>query len=179
MDILPDTFQFHGYDISPTAISLAKKYERDRIQFFCQDFFETKKENFDLLISIYVVEHIPNYYEFLTQCKNRAEFKIIVFPMNMNVISVMLNRPKLEYEKAGHLHFFNEFTAIQSMRDCGYEIIDYSYLVGSGKIKTTMNSRANWKKRLMAIPRAITNSLLSPSLSLRFFGGGGIMILAR
>jgi hypothetical protein len=127
-----------------------------------------------------IKEHIPNYYEFLTQCKNRAEYKIIVFPMNMNVISVILNRPKLEYEKAGHLHFFNEFTAIQSMRDCGYEIIDYSCLVGSGKIKTQLLIvEPIGKKRLMAIPIAITNSLLSPSLSLRFFGGGGIMILAR
>jgi 2-polyprenyl-3-methyl-5-hydroxy-6-metoxy-1,4-benzoquinol methylase len=178
LNILPDTFQYYGYDISPTAITLAKKYERDRLQFFCHDLFDTDQK-FDVLISIYVVEHIPNYYEFLTQCKKHAEYKIIVFPMNMNVISVMLNRPRMEYEKAGHLHFFNEFTAIQSMRNCGYEIIDYSYLIGKKKIKTVLNKNISWKKRLITIPRTITAKILSPSLSLHFLGGGGVMVLAR
>jgi 2-polyprenyl-3-methyl-5-hydroxy-6-metoxy-1,4-benzoquinol methylase len=177
-NLLPDTFQYYGYDISSTAISLAKKYERNRLQFFCQDLFNTDIKKFDVLISIYVVEHIPNYYDFLTQCKKRAEYNIIVFPINMNVINVMFKRECLEYEKAGHLHFFSEFTATQSMRDCSYEIIDYIF-IGNRKIKTVMNNRISWKKRLMTIPRVITCNLLSPSLSLRYFGGGGIMILAR
>ncbi|HED12054.1 MAG TPA: class I SAM-dependent methyltransferase, partial [Gammaproteobacteria bacterium] len=84
--------QFKGYDISPQAIELCKKIERERVSFFCQDLLsDNDSDHFDILLVIDVFEHIRDYMGFLEKCRNKAEYKIYHIPLDIHVSSVLRN----------------------------------------------------------------------------------------
>jgi SAM-dependent methyltransferase len=172
---LPETTIFSGYDIAVDAINLAKQYEKDRLQFYCKDIFETDTQ-FDLLLAMDVFEHVPDYYSFLENCRKKATYKFFIIPMDINMMNILTNRLSKLYDKAGHIHFFNEDSALLTLRNCGYEIIDYTYhIAGFDFFKYGSTSLMT---KLMALPRTIFFKF-SPSLTLRYLGGGSLVVLAK
>ncbi len=164
-----------GYDLAPDAIRMAQTRENERLHFFVGDVFEIE-ETFDLLLACDVFEHVPDYYGFLEKCRDKATYKFFIIPLDFNLPNLITNRFSTLYKKAGHIHFFNEDTALLTLRNCGYEIIDYTYnIAGLDFWKYQSTSLAT---KLLSIPRIICYRI-SPSLTLRFLGGGSLVVLAK
>jgi SAM-dependent methyltransferase len=172
---MPITTQFYGYDIAIDAINMAKSLEKDRLHFYCSDIFSTD-DHFDLLLILDVFEHVPDYYGFLENCRKKATYKFFIIPLDISLVNIVTNRLSRLYDKAGHIHFFNEDTALLTLKNCGYEVIDYTYRVAGldfFKYKST-----GLITKIAALPRVICFNI-SPSLTLRFLGGGSLVVLAK
>jgi len=40
----------------------------------------------------------------------------------MNVLKILTNGIKYGQEEVGHLHYFNEYTALKTLKDCGFAV---------------------------------------------------------
>jgi hypothetical protein len=80
-----------------------------------------------------VFEHVEDYVGFLKRLRVKAEYKIFHIPLDMSVMSVMRMTPILNArDKVGHLHYFCKETALATLNDTGYQIIDWFYTNGPG-----------------------------------------------
>jgi hypothetical protein len=161
---------FHGYDIAPAAIEMAKSKENDRLGFALQDFGQVETPHFDLLLVLEVVDHVEDYLGFLRMLRERAEWKIFSFSLDISVQSAI--RPGAftqRREVHSHLHHFNKETALSTLRYSGYEIVDFFYpsnIAISGLAKIAKPVRTALFK-------------LGPDIAVRLLGGYSLMVLAR
>jgi hypothetical protein len=171
-DNLPDTI-FHGYEISPQAYSLCQTRAGTRLHFYCEDLLASVTERFDLLLCIDVFEHVEDCFSFLRQLRSKADFKMFHIPLDMSVQYVWRSKPILrQRELVGHLHYFSKETALATLRETGYEIIDWFYTPGAAENPRSM------KARLANAPRRLV-SMISPDISARILGGYSLLVLAR
>jgi SAM-dependent methyltransferase len=170
--------QFEGYDISPQAIELCKKLNAKNCTFLCQDLLAItpdNKPNFDILLIIDVVEHIPDYMGFANQCRGRATYKIYHFPLDIHVSSVLRKRFLKGRYSLGHLHYFTAESALATLKDTGHEIVDYCYTSGAiglfkhhPSIKTALANGPRWLLSQFSLPFAA-----------RVLGGYSLLVLAK
>ncbi|MCT7968519.1 class I SAM-dependent methyltransferase [Laspinema sp. D1] len=174
---LPDNVKFHGYEISPDAFSLCQDIINPRIQFHLKSVFEEASLLlvFDLILVIDVIEHIENYLEFLKllQFKTPNSYKLFHIPLDMNVQNIWRNYPILQLRNTvGHLHYFSKDTALESLKDSGYNIVDYVYTAGSNDLPHSM------KSRILKFPREIAFKI-NQDLAVRLLGGYSLLVLAK
>jgi predicted TPR repeat methyltransferase len=166
--------RFTGYEISPQAYALAAKKVRPGLDFHLQDMTTSDAGRFDLLMAIDVFEHVPDYLGFLTALRERATYKLFHVPLDMSV--QMLLRPGLfthVRETLGHLHYFSKETAFDTLRECGYEVVDWNYTYWSREIPDLP-----LRTRIANLPRAAV-AAVSADLAVRLFGGASALILTR
>ena len=165
--------QFTGFEISPQAYAICAPKAAAGLEFRLEDLLE-KTDRFDLLLAIDVFEHVPDYLGFLRALRARAEHKIFHIPLDLSAQALIRGTsfPVLR-EQTGHLHYFYKYTALATLRDCGYEIVDWNYTRSSQELpgKSLRTKVAN-------LPRKLTQ-LVSEDLSARVFGGYSLMVLAR
>ncbi|MBN1361926.1 MAG: class I SAM-dependent methyltransferase [Sedimentisphaerales bacterium] len=163
---------FQGYEISPQAYRLCEPRANERLHFKLGDFLQDDT-HFDLVLLLDLIEHLEDYLTFLRAVRDRGRYKMIHLPLDLSV--QMLFRPArlLEIRRlAGHLHYFTEETALQSLRDTGYEIVD------SFRTAVALEAAPRVLRTHVAnIPRRVL-SLFSERLASRFFGGYSLMVLA-
>jgi len=134
----------------------------------------TEELTFDLVMAIDVFEHVEDYFGFLRKLKNRGTYKIFHIPLDLSVQSVLRSSPILkERSSVGHIHYFTKETALETLRDTGYEVVDYFYTNSSLELKNR-----GWKANLMKLPRALFYSI-HKDLSVRIFGGFSLLVLAK
>jgi hypothetical protein len=125
---LSTTCIFSGYDISQDAIKLAKKnFEKERLTFYNANLLE-QDCYFDLLLIIDVLEHIEDYYGFLKKCSEKSKMMILAIPLDISFRTIL--RPsnlKFNRDKVGHIHFFTSTSALMTLENCGFEIIDFFF----------------------------------------------------
>ena len=170
---MPSDVCFAGYDISSDAISLAKQREKDRLKFEHTNFLEINSK-FDLLLMMDVFEHVDDYLGFLKLCKNKAENTIFHIPLDMTVMRVWKNSIITKRKTVGHLHYFMKETAIATLVDSGYEIVDFFYT----EEFIDLSKRKTIKSKLMY---AIHKSLykINKDLAVRIFGGVSLLVLTK
>jgi SAM-dependent methyltransferase len=166
--------QFSGYEISPDAYKLSLSRQKERLNFFQEDLLQADKY-FDLMLMMDVFEHVDDYIGFLKKAKSRSEDKIFHIPLDMTLLSVAINKPMLERNTVGHLHYFSKDTALATLTYCGYEITDWFYTKG-GLEKP--GQRLSIKGKLINFLRKITYKI-KPDLSVKLFGGFSLIVLAR
>lgn len=170
---LPNNVNFYGYDISPQAYALCKYRENTRLHFFNEELPDNSIHNIDLLLCMDVVEHIEDYLGFLRKLRNKANYKIFHLPIDMTVQMVLRNKPIIRVrEVVGHLHYFSKDTALLSLKDAGYKILDWFY-TPSG-----IDRPKGVKMNLARLPRSIFYRI-SKDLSVRILGGYSILILSK
>ncbi|MDQ2855486.1 MAG: class I SAM-dependent methyltransferase [Acidobacteriota bacterium] len=168
----PDTRLF-GYEISPQAIALCRERENEGLHFFCEDLVAAENKCFDLLLCLDVFEHVEDYLGFLRGLQNKGELKLFHIPLDLSVNWVWRRRPIMrEREQAGHLHYFMKETAIATLRDAGYEVIDWCYTPGA-----IANPRSV-KAKLASLPRRLL-SAINQDLVVRMLGGYSLLVLAK
>jgi SAM-dependent methyltransferase len=124
----PDV-NFSGFDISPQAITIAKQKEQGRLKFHNEDFLTGNSDVFDLILLLDVFEHAQDYLGFLDAMNKRARWFIFHIPLDIALRGISKKSKWMMYmrETYGHLHYFTAETAMATLSDTGYEIVDYFY----------------------------------------------------
>jgi SAM-dependent methyltransferase len=167
-DLLPADVSFSGFDISQDAIKLARSREKDRLTFINEDMLE-RQDHFDLLLVMDVIEHVENYFEFIRKCRTQSDYTLFHIPLDLSVLSMLRNSFYYARERVGHIHYFTKDTALLTLQDCGYEIIDWSY-----------NSLNLYRKPYS--PKTLYRNickLIVPDFTVRLFGAYSLLVLAK
>ncbi len=165
---------FYGYDISPQAFELCKKKSKPNLIFYHQDLLKEKTVYFDIILAIDVFEHVEDYMGFLRKLKAKGEYKIFHVPLDLSVQTVLRSTPIINGRKSvGHIHYFTRDTAIETLKDTGYEILDYYYTNSSTDLPVN-----GWKANLLKFSRKLS-FLFSQDLTVRILGGFSLLVLAK
>ena len=164
---------FWGYDISPQAIELAKTRSEGKIHFELADFGQETDKFFDLIIVLDVIEHLPDYFSFLQSLTARGRHKIFHIPLDLSVQTVFRKNGLLKRrEMYAHLHYFSKETALRTLEDAGYEVLDYFYAPRSVNLGSAPG------QQLLKLPRKLL-STIHKDLTARLLGGFSLLVLAR
>lgn len=167
----PDV-QLVGLEPAEGAVGLAGD-RRGRIDIRTIDARECR-DRFDLALMLDVFEHIEDYLGFLRAVQALAGNFIFNIPLDMSVQTVLRMSPLLTVrEVTGHLHYFSEETALATLADTGFEVVDRR-LTRAG-IELPRRSIAT---RAAALPRAAF-SRFSPHMAARVLGGSSLLVLAQ
>ena len=171
---LDDECHFWGYEISPQAYVLCQEHANERLQFILGDFLQEADREFDVLLLIDLLEHLEDYFLFLRQIRSRSKYKLIHFPLELSVQNLIRMGPiLLNRQRVGHLHTFCKETALQTLRDVDYEIIDFCY-TASGSVPSVLS----WRNGLARLPRKLFFAL-HPDWAVRILGGYSLLVLAK
>ncbi|HEV7858801.1 MAG TPA: class I SAM-dependent methyltransferase [Pyrinomonadaceae bacterium] len=170
---LPLTTEFYGYEISPQGFALCAGRANERLSFYCEDLLSSEVGPFDLLLCIDVFEHVEDYLGFLRGLRGKARYQIFHIPLDMSAQAVVRAGPiMLERALVGHLHYFMKETALATLSDTGYEVLDWFYTPGAS------NNPRSMKARLASLPRKIC-SLIHQDLTVRLLGGYSLLVLTK
>jgi len=133
-----------GYDISPDAQQFWN--HRKLVHFHKENLFDTDKR-FDLALCLDVFEHVEDYFGFLRSLRSHASRVVFNIPLDMNVAKLITGL-KSAREEVGHLHYFNSYTAIATLKDSGYSIVDSFFSAGFMAVRPV-----NLKQAMVAVPR--------------------------
>ena len=170
---LPDHVSFSGFEISPQAFEIAQQKAKDRLNFYLEDFLE-KGGHYDLLLAIDIIEHIEDVFGFLRAIRPKADYSIFHIPLEISVQRVLLSKPILKRRReVGHIHYFTKETALATLEDTGYEIIDHLYTAGSLDLPPT-----SLLYSLGRLPLKLA-CMVNKDLAVRILGGHSLLVLAR
>ena len=171
---LPDDCRFWGYDISPQAFALSQSRANERLQFRQADLFAEPETTFDLVLVVDLIEHLDDYYGFLRKLKPRGRHVIFHIPLDLSAYSVWRSYPILDLRASvGHIHYFTKDTALASLVETGYEVLDWFY----PEQRTRLHSKPLRQKLLALARQAMMRVNLD--LAVRLLGGRSLMVLAR
>lgn len=166
--------QYSGYEIASSAEPFWAQYRERGISFKVEDFLKTHTAQFDTLLLMDVIEHLPNPFDFLRALYGRSKFYVLHIPLDLSSISVARETPLLRVrEKVGHIHYYTKGLAMALILECGYEVIDWHYTGAS-----LTGTRGSWKTRLARWPRRLLYSL-NRDWGVRLLGGDTLIVLAR
>jgi hypothetical protein len=162
-----------GYEISPEAHAICKGKERDNLKYFLGDAFGDDRK-YDLVLLLDVLEHVEDYIGFARRVCAKGKYKIVHLPLDLSVQTVTRGSPMIKYRrKGGHLHYFTRDTAIATLEDAGYSIIDSMYTPIAFELPDV-----GWKANAMNIPRAMLYPFW-PHFTARLLGGFSLLVLAE
>jgi len=167
------TCLFWGYDISPQALELSKSRANERLHFKLADIRYEKDVFFDLILILDVIEHVEDYFSLLRDIQPKSTYKIIHLPLDLSVQSLLRPHNLMGVRQAyGHIHYFNKDTALQMLKDVGYEVLDYFYAPRSIGLADSI------AKKLLITPRLLFFAI-HKDLAVRILGGWSLLVLAK
>jgi len=166
--------EFYGYEISPQAFELCKLKSKDRLSFYLSNLLSENSDHFNIVMAVDVFEHVEDYFGFLRLLKEKADYKIFHIPLDLSVQSVFRSAPILNRRKSiGHIHYFTKETALATLEDAGYTVIDFFYTAGDLEL-----SDRGWKANIMKLPRKLMFAI-SQDFAVRLLGGYSLLVLAK
>jgi len=165
---------FAGYEVSPHAFHRASLKQTDRVSFHLADALKEENLHHDIVLIADVIEHVEDYIGFIRGLRTIGRYKIFHIPLDISVQSVFRAWPIMKLRAGvGHLHYFFKDSALSTIRDCGYTIIDYSYTASRLELPAQAFS-----SQLMRLPRRLLFSL-NPDFTVRVLGGYSLLVLAE
>lgn len=165
--------QFSGYDVSPDAAKFWPATPPTGVSYHLQDFAAADKSS-DLLLLIDVFEHIEDYMGFLRKLAVRARWFVFHIPLDMHISGLLRDRQLHARRQVGHLHYFSRGTALATLADTGYVVVDDEFTNLSHE--TTEGRRA--LTNLANVARSGLHAI-SPSLAAKLLGGYSLLALCR
>jgi hypothetical protein len=162
----------YGYELSPQAFELCKSREDEKVKYFMENLLD-KDEHFELLLCIDVFEHVEDYIGFLKQLKQKANNHIFHIPLDITVSSVLRNTMMSARQSVGHLHYFTPETALATLKDSGYEIVDYFFTPSFDDLPSK-----TLKSKIARLPRKMLYAI-SPKLMVKLLGGCSLLVLTK
>jgi SAM-dependent methyltransferase len=163
-----------GCDVSPQAIELCRSRANEKLHFELGDVTRIAGRFFDVILVLDIIEHLEDYFSFLRTIKERALYKIFHIPLDLSVQAVLRATPLMrDRERYGHIHYFTKETALQLLRDLGYDIIDWFYTA----IALDLPS-ATLKNVVMRFPRRLLYSI-NMDVAVRLLGGYRLLALTK
>jgi len=168
---MPNT-NFFGYELSTQAFELCKTRESENVKYYLKNILEEDR-SFDILLCIDVFEHVEDYIGFVKTLKSKATYKIFHIPLDISVLSVLRGSMISARQISGHIHYFTPATALATLKDSGYEVIDYFYTTPFNDLpgKTV---KAKIAKLLRKVLYAV-----SPDLMVKLVGGCSLIVLSK
>lgn len=164
---------FAGYDISPDASKLWPVAPQPSLSYHLEDFTASNR-TYDLLLVIDVFEHIEDYMGFLRNLAARARYFAFHIPLDMHFSGLLRDRQLHARQQVGHLHYFSRATALATLTDTGYVVIDDEFTNLSQE--TTDGRRA--LTRFANLARRGVQAI-SPGLAAKLLGGYSLLALCR
>lgn len=170
---LPSDTELVGYDISPQAYALTASRANRHLHFKLADITKEHDLGFDLMLVLDVVEHLEDYFSFLRSVRPLAKYKVFHFPLDLSVQAVgrrdgLLKRRR-DYH---HVHYFTKETALETLADTGYNIVDHFYAPRSNEIGP------HFIQKVFRLPRAAFFGIRK-DFTARLLGGYSLMVLAE
>ena len=161
-----------GWDISPQAHEIAVANAPEGVRFHLGDISETDA-TFDLVMALDVFEHVDDYLGFLRDLAGRSRHTVFHIPLDMTALSVARGTPMLRNrERIGHIHYFSKGTAIATLEDTGFRVVDTMY-TGVGIEAEDLSL----KRKLLRLPRQALFAI-DQDTAARVLGGWSLMVLA-
>lgn len=161
-----------GYDVSPDAASFWGRRKAANLSFELQDYAQSERR-YDLALCLDVFEHVEDYFSFLRSIRPNSRLVVFNIPLDMNVLKLLTPGIRRARSEVGHLHYFNTYSARETLKDCGYEIVDS--FISTPIFSTLPRNIFQW---LVALPR-MTLSLANRSLAATLVGGHSLVVLAK
>jgi len=163
-----------GYDIAPSAARFWSQWDDLNIHFTTGNFLTDNTENYDILLLIDVLEHVPDPHAFLSKIRGRSKYLVIHFPLDLSALSVARESPLLHVRrKVGHIHYFTKNLALELLQETGYRCLVSSYT--QAYRSAPQRSLAS---KVFGLVRGLIHSL-NKDLGVRLFGGETLMVLAE
>lgn len=164
---------FAGFEPSPDAqLFISQREKLKNLRFYEKNFFESD-DAFDLITCLDVFEHVEDYFGFLKSLKQKGKKFIFNIPLDMNVTKVFMSGIKYAREEVGHLHYFSQYSAIETLKDCGYTI-NKSYLNVAFLKIPPRNIR-----QLLILPIRLCSLVLGKAIAAKVFGGVSLIVYAE
>lgn len=175
-----------GYDISPQAIAFCHRRENATLTFKLGDFLSEDRDDYDVVLLLDVLEHIPDYLDFLARLRRHAGWLVFHIPLDINAEAVLRrSRPMLAMrEQYGHLHYFTAETALATLTDAGYSVRDYFFTWDTeigGRPKPPLGFRSRLRYPLTCVIYYVEKLAFRwrPDLMARLRKRYNLMVLAR
>ena len=165
--------RFFGYEISPDAMKLWTD-DNPRVILSSKD-FHSQSRNFDVLLIIDVVEHIEDYMGFLRSIRKRATFFVFHIPLELSAQQLIRDIQLHTRATYGHIHYFSKATALATLVDTGFHVLDYFYTNAN---KQYASIHSDLRMKMVNMVRDVLFSF-SPDLTVKLLGGYELMILAK
>lgn len=161
-----------GFEISPDAIERTRGRESEKLSYHLCDVLQTT-ERFDLVLLIDVIEHIEDCFGFLRSLRKNTEYIVAHIPLDLSLLSLLIDTPMANRRSAGHVHYFTKTTALALLSDTGYTVHDWFYPTGAHFLP-----HKHWRTGLASVFRA-AGERIAPGLNAVLLGGASIMVLAH
>jgi len=171
---LPKECVCWGYDVSPDAIEMSAGRDNHSLRFCVRDIRRDQCDAFfDLLLMLDVFEHVEDYMGLVRDVKSKAKYKLFHIPLDLSVQAVMRKSGLLKRrDNFAHLHYFTKETALRTLTDVGYELVDYFYTPRCIELGDEL------AQKIARTPRRLCFAI-APDLTVRVLGGYSLMALAR
>lgn len=171
---MPEHVRFEGYEISPQAYELSKDRESDRIHFHLKDLLEEDASvTFDIVMAIDVFEHVEDSFSFLRKLRSRGKYHVFHIPLDITINGILQDKFMVGRNTVGHINYYTKETALATLEDCGYKIMDYFYTADSLELP-----RKTFKSKLAKFPRKLLFDV-NQDFTVKLFGGFSLMVLAK
>lgn len=165
--------RFCGYEISPQAFEMCRQRASDRLQFRLADLAREENVFVDLLLVLDVIEHLEDYFSFLRSIRPKSDYKIFHIPLDLCAQTVLRKNGILKRRDLyAHIHYFTKDTALRTLTDTGYEVLDHFYTT------RMIDLPIDRLQKILRFPRKICFAL-HPDLTVRALGGFALLVLAR
>jgi SAM-dependent methyltransferase len=164
-----------GLDMSARAIDHARqRYSRPDLDFHVADIKQySSVAHVGFMFDVF--EHIEDYMGFLRSASPNSEYWVFNIPIDMNALSIVRGRYLDDRARVGHLHYFSKASALATLEDCGYEIIEWEF---ANVVKHQLKNQFSMKGLLAAFPRLALYKL-SQSFAVNLLGGASLSVLCK
>ncbi len=171
---LPSDCTCWGYDVSPDALAMCANRENEKLKFRLFDIRRDECDrDFDLLLMLDVFEHVEDYIGLVRAVRSKAKQKLFHIPLDLSVQAVLRkNGLLLRRDHHAHLHYFTRETALRTLTDVGYTIVDWFYTPRCIELGDLL------VQKMARIPRTLCFAGF-PDLTVRVLGGYSLMVLAE
>jgi SAM-dependent methyltransferase len=171
---LPSDCKCWGYDVSPDAIAMCAGRGNKNLHFRnCDIRREQNHTFFDLLLMLDVFEHVEDYMGLVRAIRSKGKYKLFHIPLDLSVQAVARKNGLLRRrDDHAHLHYFTMETALRTLTDVGYKLVDYFYTPRCIELGDRL------VQKVARIPRRVCFALAA-NLTVRMLGGYSLMVLAE
>lgn len=153
---------------------MCANHGNENLRFRLRDIRNDESDTFfDLLLMLDVFEHVEDYMGLVRAVRSKARQKLFHIPLDLSVQAVLRkNGLLLRRDHHAHLHYFTKETALRTLTDVGYTIVDWFYTprcIELGDLFVQKIARA---------PRMLCFAGF-PDLTVRVLGGYSLLVLAE
>jgi len=172
-DHLDGDCRFVGYEISPQAFAMTRTRASEGVDYKLADILQEQNVYFDLVLVLDVIEHLEDYFSFLRDIRHKGRHAMFHIPLDLSAQTVWRKEGILKRRDLyAHLHYFTKDTALRTLQDVGYEVLDHFYT------PRLIDLPSDRLQRILKIPRKIAFAL-HPDVTVRVLGGYSLLVLVK